>query len=106
MMRAAPPSASSTAPPSPTSSGQAGAEGDDWLEVGPRQRAAITRNSGHSNISSPIEKEAKELLGILLVATLKRKSQLALVQNTTLTLYSTVLHTLMLANRGSFLMAS
>jgi len=60
VMRAAPPSASSTAPgstlPSPTSVGPAGAEGDDWLEVGPRQRAAITRNSGHSNISSPITK--------------------------------------------------
>jgi ubiquitin carboxyl-terminal hydrolase 10 len=34
-----------------------GAEpGDVWLEVGPRQRAAVTRSSGHSNISSPITK--------------------------------------------------
>lgn len=58
MMRAAPPSTASTAPnsslPSPTSSKPSDA--DDWLEVGPRQRAAITRASGHTNISSPITK--------------------------------------------------
>jgi ubiquitin carboxyl-terminal hydrolase 10 len=34
-----------------------GAEQSDvWLEVGPRQRPAITRSSGYSNISSPITK--------------------------------------------------
>lgn len=55
-MRAAPASTASTAPnsslPSPTASSKGG--DDDWLEVGPRQRAAITRSSGHSTVSSPI----------------------------------------------------
>lgn len=32
------------------------AESGDWLEVGPRQRPAITRSSGHSSISSPVTK--------------------------------------------------
>ncbi|KAK5660147.1 hypothetical protein OQA88_13616 [Cercophora sp. LCS_1] len=56
IMRGAPASTSSTSPnsslPSPTSSVKGG--DDDWLEVGPRQRPAITRSSGHSTISSPI----------------------------------------------------
>ncbi|KAM7186197.1 hypothetical protein V8F33_011963 [Rhypophila sp. PSN 637] len=60
VMRVAPASTASTAPnsslPSPTSSKPSEAEGNDWLEVGPRQRAAVTRSSGHSTISSPITK--------------------------------------------------
>ncbi len=58
-MRVAPSSTSSTAPnsslPSPTSSSK-DAGGDDWLEVGRRQKPSITRSSGYSNISSPITK--------------------------------------------------
>ncbi|KAK3296763.1 uncharacterized protein B0H64DRAFT_108683 [Chaetomium fimeti] len=58
VMRAAPTSTVSTAPPSPTSSrANDSVEGtDDWLEVGPRQRSAVTRSSGHSHTSSPINK--------------------------------------------------
>ncbi|KAK4121306.1 cysteine proteinase [Parathielavia appendiculata] len=62
VMRAAPASTASTAPsssvPSPTSSRANDALGgaDDWLEVGPRQRSAVTRSSGHSHTSSPITK--------------------------------------------------
>lgn len=61
-MRAAPASTASTAPssslPSPTSSraNDASEGGDDWLEVGPRQRSAVTRSSGHSHTLSPITK--------------------------------------------------
>lgn len=61
-MRAAPTSnvstASNSVPPSPTSSRANGSvEGtDDWLEVGPRQRSAVTRSSGHSHTLSPINK--------------------------------------------------
>jgi len=60
-MRAAPVATASTAPssypPSPTSSRAEGVEAaDDWLEVGPRQRSAVTRSSGHSNTASPITK--------------------------------------------------
>ena len=40
---------------SKTNDGAADA-GDVWLEVGPRQRPAVTRSSGYSNISSPITK--------------------------------------------------
>lgn len=50
---------SSLPTPTPSVSGKAndGAEtGDVWLEVGPRQRSAVTRSSGHTNISSPITK--------------------------------------------------
>lgn len=58
-MRAAPASTASTAPssslPSPTSN-TVPEGGDDWLEVGPRQRSAITRSSGHSHTASPITK--------------------------------------------------
>lgn len=58
-MRAVPASTASTAPssslPSPTSN-VASEGGDDWLEVGPRQRSAVTRSSGHSHTSSPITK--------------------------------------------------
>ncbi|OIW23480.1 cysteine proteinase [Coniochaeta ligniaria NRRL 30616] len=47
----------STPTPSVSSKANDGAEsGDVWLEVGPKQRPAITRNSGHSSISSPITK--------------------------------------------------
>lgn len=62
VMRAAPASTASTAPssslPSPTSSraNDAFEVEDDWLEVGPRQRAAVTRSSGHSHTLSPITK--------------------------------------------------
>ncbi|EAQ85758.1 hypothetical protein CHGG_07011 [Chaetomium globosum CBS 148.51] len=58
VMRAAPNSTASTAPPSPTSSrANESVEGtDDWLEVGPRQRSAVTRSSGHSHTLSPINK--------------------------------------------------
>jgi ubiquitin carboxyl-terminal hydrolase 10 len=62
VMRAAPGSAASTTPtsslPSPTSSraGDAFEAADDWLEVGPRQRSAVTRSSGHSHTLSPITK--------------------------------------------------
>ncbi|KAK0671855.1 hypothetical protein QBC41DRAFT_46796 [Cercophora samala] len=61
VMRAAPVSAVSTAPSSSpsspiTSKPNGSLEGaDDWLEVGPRQRAAVTRSSGHS-LASPINK--------------------------------------------------
>ncbi|KAL2132883.1 hypothetical protein VTI74DRAFT_3197 [Chaetomium olivicolor] len=58
VMRAVPASTASTAPssslPSPTSSTPDAA--DDWLEVGPRQRSAVTRSSGHSATLSPINK--------------------------------------------------
>ncbi|KAJ4302377.1 hypothetical protein N0V88_002521 [Collariella sp. IMI 366227] len=58
VMRAAPASTASTAPssslPSPTFSTADAA--DDWLEVGPRQRSAVTRSSGHSATLSPINK--------------------------------------------------
>ncbi|KAH8847286.1 hypothetical protein MCOR27_007312 [Pyricularia oryzae] len=51
-------SITSTAPQSsaqtPTTS--APSVDNDWLEVGPRQRAAITRSSGHSDMSSPVTK--------------------------------------------------
>lgn len=65
VMQAMPQSDASTTPtsslptPTPSVSSKAndGAEsGDVWLEVGPRQRAAITRSSGHSHIASPINK--------------------------------------------------
>ncbi|KAK4033863.1 hypothetical protein C8A01DRAFT_19262 [Parachaetomium inaequale] len=62
VMRAAPASTVSTAPnsslPSPTSSraNDPLEGGDDWLEVGPRQRSAVTRSSGHSHTLSPITK--------------------------------------------------
>ncbi|KAL2261828.1 hypothetical protein VTK26DRAFT_3212 [Humicola hyalothermophila] len=63
VMRTAPASTASTAPssslPSPTSSSRANDApegGDDWLEVGPRQRSAITRSSGYSHALSPITK--------------------------------------------------
>ncbi|KAK3325763.1 hypothetical protein B0H66DRAFT_599907 [Apodospora peruviana] len=61
VIRAASVSTASTAPnsslPSPTFSRANEAEGgDDWLEVGPRQRAAVTRSSGYPNVSSPITK--------------------------------------------------
>lgn len=47
----------STPTPSVSSKVNDGAEsGDVWLEVGPKQRPAITRSSGHSSISSPITK--------------------------------------------------
>ncbi|KAK4201441.1 hypothetical protein QBC40DRAFT_60306 [Triangularia verruculosa] len=61
VMRAAPVSTASTAPNSTPSSPisskpSESLEGaDDWLEVGPRQRAAVTRSSGHSH-ASPINK--------------------------------------------------
>jgi ubiquitin carboxyl-terminal hydrolase 10 len=61
-MRAAPASTASTAPssslPSPTSSraNDPLEGGDDWLEVGPRQRSAVTRSSGHSHTPSPVTK--------------------------------------------------
>ncbi|KAK3327113.1 hypothetical protein B0T19DRAFT_449497 [Cercophora scortea] len=61
VMRTIVPSAASTAAnsslPSPTTSSRpndASEGGDDWLEVGPRQRAAVTRSTGFPNISSPI----------------------------------------------------
>lgn len=62
VMRAAPPSSTaSTAPNSslhtPTASVHSVGGGEnDWLEVGPKQRAAITRSSGHSDMSSPVTK--------------------------------------------------
>ncbi|KAK4249067.1 hypothetical protein C7999DRAFT_39765 [Corynascus novoguineensis] len=62
VMRAAPASTASTAPnsslPSPTSSraNEPTEVSDDWLEVGPRQRSAVTRSSGHSHALSPITK--------------------------------------------------
>ncbi|KAH8893482.1 cysteine proteinase [Thozetella sp. PMI_491] len=59
VLRAAPISTASTAPnsslPSPTSSSK-DADGDDWLEVGRRQKPSVTRSSGYSNVSSPITK--------------------------------------------------
>lgn len=60
VMRAAPSSAASTAPssslPTPTASHAGGDVADDWLEVGRRQKSAITRSSGHSHTSSPVTK--------------------------------------------------
>lgn len=62
VMRAAPASTASTAPnsslPSPTSSRATDPleGGDGWLEVGPRQRSAVTRSSGHSHTLSPVTK--------------------------------------------------
>lgn len=62
VMRTAPASTASTAPnsslTSPTSVRPVdGSEGeDDWLEVGPRQRSAVTRSSGYSQTPSPITK--------------------------------------------------
>jgi len=62
-MRIASHSNSSTAPssslPTPAASiasEAADAAGGGWLEVGPRQRAAITRSSGHASTSSPVNK--------------------------------------------------
>ncbi|RYP17378.1 hypothetical protein DL765_004578 [Monosporascus sp. GIB2] len=45
-------SAATPAPSSPTSA----TDSSDWLEVGRRQRAAVTRSSGHPVASSPITK--------------------------------------------------
>jgi ubiquitin carboxyl-terminal hydrolase 10 len=60
-MRAAPESSNSTAPssslPTPTPSVSSDTpESGGWLEVGPRQRAAITRSSGHASTSSPVNR--------------------------------------------------
>jgi len=60
-MRAAPDSSVSTAPnsslPTPTPSISSDTpESGGWLEVGPRQRAAITRSSGHASTSSPVNR--------------------------------------------------
>jgi ubiquitin carboxyl-terminal hydrolase 10 len=49
-------SAVSTPTPSVSSKANDGAESGDWLEVGPKQRPAITRSSGHSTLSSPVTK--------------------------------------------------
>lgn len=59
VMRSVPISAAPTAPSSSASSPTSASrpEGaDDWLEVGPRQKAAVTRSSGHSHTQSPINK--------------------------------------------------
>lgn len=64
MVRSVPQSDSSTAQssslstptPSVSSKVNDNTESGDWLEVGPRQRPAITRSSGHSSISSPVTK--------------------------------------------------
>ncbi|KAH9892349.1 cysteine proteinase [Xylariomycetidae sp. FL2044] len=61
VMRRAPDS-SNTAPDSSTatsttvSSPTSTVEHNDWLEVGRRQRTAVTRSSGHSDTSSPLTK--------------------------------------------------
>ncbi|KAK3942258.1 hypothetical protein QBC46DRAFT_78067 [Diplogelasinospora grovesii] len=58
-MRVAPASTNSTAPTSPSASSKINDipdGGDDWLEVGPRQKPAVTRSSGFPNTSSPITK--------------------------------------------------
>ncbi|KAI0009954.1 cysteine proteinase [Xylariaceae sp. FL0662B] len=47
---------SSTATPSAMSSPTSTTDADDWLEVGRRQRSAVTRSSGHPIASSPITK--------------------------------------------------
>ncbi|KAI1081377.1 cysteine proteinase [Whalleya microplaca] len=47
---------SSTATPSALSSPTSTTDADDWLEVGRRQRSAVTRSSGHPVASSPITK--------------------------------------------------
>jgi ubiquitin carboxyl-terminal hydrolase 10 len=57
----APASTASTAPnsslPSPSTAKASDADGaDDWLEVGRRQRPAVTRSSGHSHTQTPITK--------------------------------------------------
>ncbi len=51
------PSNSTTSSAHPSSAPSVSSEAPDssgWLEVGPRQRAAITRSSGHSSTSSPV----------------------------------------------------
>ncbi|KAI0017696.1 cysteine proteinase [Xylariomycetidae sp. FL0641] len=47
---------SSAATPTATSSPTSTADSNDWLEVGRKQRAAVTRSSGHPVASSPITK--------------------------------------------------
>ncbi|KAI3322437.1 cysteine proteinase [Xylariaceae sp. AK1471] len=47
---------SSTATPTGASSPTSTTDASDWLEVGRKQRAAITRSSGHPMASSPITK--------------------------------------------------
>ncbi|EGO60229.1 hypothetical protein NEUTE1DRAFT_119446 [Neurospora tetrasperma FGSC 2508] len=54
VMSTLPVSTTSTAPNSSLPSPTASNTGDDWLEVGPRQKAAITRTSGYSSSISPI----------------------------------------------------
>ncbi|KAK0652996.1 hypothetical protein B0T16DRAFT_109312 [Cercophora newfieldiana] len=49
-----PPSAASTAPNSSLPSPTATNPEDPWLEVGKRQKAAVTRSSGQPTVSSPI----------------------------------------------------
>lgn len=51
-----PNSAQATPTPSVSSKTNDAESGDVWLEVGPRQRAAVTRSSGHSNVDSPVTK--------------------------------------------------
>ncbi|KAB5525603.1 hypothetical protein GE09DRAFT_475731 [Coniochaeta sp. 2T2.1] len=53
------PQSSSVSTPTPSVSSKAndgGESADVWLEVGPKQRPAITRSSGHSSISTPVTK--------------------------------------------------
>ncbi|KAJ9156543.1 Cysteine proteinase [Pleurostoma richardsiae] len=61
VMRTAPESGTSTAASSTPAQSSASvasetAEANDWLEVGRRQRAAVTRSSGQTSTSSPITK--------------------------------------------------
>jgi ubiquitin carboxyl-terminal hydrolase 10 len=50
------PTSAAPAAPAVTAQEHGGEAGDGWLEVGHRQRAAVTRSSGHSHISTPITK--------------------------------------------------
>ena len=61
IIRAAPDSGASAAPgsslptPAPSISSDT-PESGGWLEVGPRQRSAVTRSSGHASTSSPVNR--------------------------------------------------
>ncbi|KAJ2981928.1 hypothetical protein NUW58_g6561 [Xylaria curta] len=67
----------STGASSPTNT----SDGSEWLEVGRKQRAAITRSSGHSTASSPISKIfSGQLRSVLRVPGLKESVTLETYQ--------------------------
>lgn len=50
----APPTTVNESPPDAEASAADGESGDGWLEVGHKQKAAVTRSSGHITLESPI----------------------------------------------------